>query len=84
MVKRKTFRQAVEATPDVSHCYRQGKQAIKNDERGKVEMTDSRKCGGSLFIDQCLVDQNKYSQENRWDYAIDYNGKSVFLRSSQC
>ena len=40
-----------------------------------VELTDSKKCGGSLFIDQCLIDQRKYPNANRWDYAIDYDGR---------
>lgn len=42
-------------------------------------MEDPGKCGGSLFIDQCLLDQNLYCQDNRWDYAIDYNGEAYFV-----
>jgi hypothetical protein len=78
-VRRKTFKQAVEATNEVRHCFREGKQAIKNDERDKVELSQPRKCGGSLFIDQCLVDQNAYPNDNRWDYAIDYNREVYFF-----
>ena len=76
---RKTFKQAVEATADVQHCYKVGKQAIPSKDRDKVELTDSKKCGGSLFIDECLKKQNKYSNDNRWDYAIDYNGEVYFI-----
>jgi hypothetical protein len=78
-VKRKTFRQAVEATMEVRHCFCEGKKAIKNNERNKVELINSKKCGGSLFIDQCLIDQEKYPKDNRWDYAIDYNGEVYFF-----
>jgi hypothetical protein len=77
--KKKTFKQAIEATPDVYRCFKEGKQAIKNEERDKVELTVPRNCGGSLFIDQCLMDQKKYPGDNRWDYAIDYNGEVYFF-----
>src|ERR1019366_1917141 len=78
-IKKKTFKQAVEATAEVRLCFREGKQAIKNNEKNKVELSESGKCGGSLFIDQCLIDQSKYPQDNRWDYAIDYNGEVFFF-----
>ncbi len=74
-----TFKQAVEATPDVRICYCEGKQAILNSERNKVELDDTRKCGGSLFIDGCLIRQNKFPNDNRWDYAIDYNNEVYFF-----
>lgn len=76
---RKTFKKAVEETPEVQHCYCEGKLAISNKERNKVELDDPRKCGGSLFIDQCLIEQGLYPNENRWDYAIDYSGEVFFF-----
>ena len=76
--KRKSFKEAVQATPDVKDCYRKGKLAIIAKESNKIELTDPRKCGGSLFIDKCLVDQKKDNDKNRWDYAIDYSGKVYF------
>lgn len=77
--KKKTFKQAVEITGDVKLCFKEGKQAILPNERNKIELTDSRKCGGSLFIDQCLISQKKYPNANRWDYAIDYDGQVYFF-----
>ena len=77
--KKKTFKQAVEAIADVHLCYQPGKLAILNKERAKIELLDPRKCGGSLFIDKCLEDQKKYPDENRWDYAIDYEGFAYFF-----
>lgn len=76
---RKTFKIAVEETPEVHLCYCEGKLAILNNERNKVELDDPRKCGGSLFIDQCLHVQRLYPNANRWDYAIDYNGEVFFF-----
>jgi hypothetical protein len=77
--KKKSFKQAVLATSEVKFCYQKGIGAIPRKERNKVELTDSKKCGGSLFIDKCLINQKKYPQENRWDYAIDYNGETFFF-----
>lgn len=77
--KKKSFKEAVQATPDVRSCFRLGKQAILNSERSKVELVDTAKCGGSLSIDQCLIDQQLYPNANRWDYAIDYNGEVFFF-----
>jgi hypothetical protein len=77
--KKPSFKEAVAATPDVCKCHKDGKQAILKAERNKVELSDPQKCGGSLFIDGCLVTQNKYSNANRWDYAIDYSGEVYFF-----
>lgn len=76
---RKLFIEAVEETPEVCGCYCPGKGGILKKERNKVELADSQKCGGSLFIDQCLIDQGLYSNEHRWDYAIDYDGEVFFF-----
>ena len=77
--KKKTFKDAVATTADVKSCFKDGKLAILSKERVKVELTVSKKCGGSLFIDQCLIDQKKYPNANRWDYAIDYDGQVYFF-----
>ena len=73
------FFEAVKATPEVRECYCPGKSGILKKERNKVELKDSQKCGGSLYIDQCLSDQGLYPNDNRWDYAIDYDGKVYFF-----
>ena len=79
--KKTTFKEAVEATNEVKMCYAEGKQAIEKKDRDKVDLADPRKCGGSLFIDKCLLDQKLYAQDNRWDYAIDYNGEVFFFEA---
>ena len=76
---KKAFKKAVEDTPEVQNCYCKGKTAIINREQNKVELDDPGKCGGSLFIDKCLVDQGLYPNDNRWDYAIDYKGEVFFV-----
>ena len=77
--KKKSFKDAVLVTDEVKLCFREGKQAILNAERSKVELINTAKCGGSIFIDQCLFDQKLYPNANRWDYAIDYNGEVFFF-----
>jgi hypothetical protein len=74
-----TFKAAVEATPDVKGCYNPGLKALESKDRKKIVMADTQKCGGSLFIDDCLTKQKKNINENRWDYAIDYAGKVYFV-----
>lgn len=76
---KKTFEEAVRATPDIKDCFMKGKLAIINKEKDKVELSDPRNCGGSLFIDQCLINQQMYPNDNRWDYALDYNAEVFFF-----
>jgi len=75
----KTFKKAVEETPEVKNCYCEGKSGILNNERNKIEFADNRKCEGSLFIDKSLNDQGLYPHDNRWDYAIAYDGEVFFF-----
>ncbi len=77
--KKKTFKQAIDETPDVKGYHMPGKQAILKGEKDKVDIHDNSKCGGSLFIDDSLIKQKKYPNDNRWDYAIDYNGEVYFF-----
>jgi len=72
------FKRAVEATPDVRNCYQSGLQAVESKDRNKFRLRNSRNCQGSLFIDHCLESQGKYANENRWDYAICYDGEVFF------
>ena len=78
-ISKNTFRQAVILTPEVQNCFCSGKNAIPNKDQSKIELVEPRKCGGSLFIDQCLTNQGLYQNDNRWDYAIDYNGEVFFF-----
>jgi len=77
--KKKTFKEAVEATSEVKLCHQKGISALSKDEKKKVELYDSKKCEGSLNIDECLHKNNKYAGDNRWDYAIGYDGKVYFV-----
>ena len=71
-----TFEAAVKLTPEVTNCYQKGLQAVPKVDKGKVHLTDTTKCGGSLFIDQGL-----YPRGNRWDYAVDYDGEVYFFET---
>jgi len=75
-MSKNNFKQAVESTPDVAKCYQNGYQALGKYSK-KVEPTDKSKCEGSIDIDDCTV--IKYPNANRWDYAVGYDGKVVFI-----
>ena len=45
--KPKTFKEAVEATPDIAKCYQSGLQGLGK-YSNKVELTDNRQCSGSI------------------------------------
>lgn len=71
------FQKAVEGTPDISTAYRSGLQALKRSERGAVIVADTRLLDGSVDIDTAV--QEKYPNDNRWDYAIGYSGKACYV-----
>jgi hypothetical protein len=73
------FRIAVENTEQLHACYKSGLQALSRAEKQKIELQSPKKCDGSVFIDQCLVDQKIEANSSRWDYALAYNGKVYFV-----
>ena len=73
-----TFKQAIGQTHEVKKCFQKGLRAFGKDS-AKIELADQAKCGGSLFIDDCLKKQKLYSNENRWDYALEYETEVYFV-----
>lgn len=71
-----TFRQAIEATPDVATGYRTGLTAMGVHSR-KISVVNTHNIEGSVDIDSCTT--QKYPNENRWDYAFSYNGEVYFI-----
>lgn len=71
------FQKAVEGTPDISTAYRSGLQALKRSDRGVFDVADTRFLDGSVDIDTAV--QEKYPNDNRWDYAIGYSGKVCYV-----
>ena len=71
------FQKAVEGTPDISTAYRIGLQALKRSDRSAFDLADTRLLDGSVDIDTAV--QEKYPNENRWDYAIGYSGKVCYV-----
>lgn len=72
-----SFQKAVEGTPDISTAYRSGLQALKRSDRGAIVVTDTRLLDGSVDVDTAV--QEKYPNDNRWDYAIGYSGKVCYV-----
>ena len=71
------FQKAVEGTHDISTAYRRGLQALKRSDRSAFDLADTRLLDGSVDIDTAV--QEKYPNENRWDYAIGYSGKVCYV-----
>lgn len=70
------FRQAVEATPQIQNAYNSGLQALLSKERGKIQLSDTVDCEGSVDIDTTV--RRLYPQDNRWDYCFSYKGEVFF------
>jgi hypothetical protein len=78
MVKKQTltFKQAVEATPDVANGYQIGLVAL-GQYSNKINTVNTRFLNGSVDIDACTT--RKYPNANRWDYALAYSQKVYFI-----
>ena len=72
-----TFKEAVEATPDVANGYQSGLNAIENKYRNRIQVSNTRLLNGSVDIDSCTT--CLYPNDNRWDYAFSYNQKVYFM-----
>lgn len=71
------FQLAVEATPEVAACYKNGLQALKNADSAKIVLANTNHCDGSLAIDDCTT--TLYPNDHRWDYCFSYAGSVYFV-----
>lgn len=71
-----TFKQAVEATPDIATGYKVGLTAM-GAYSNRVSVVVMAKLQGSVDIDSCTA--AKYPNDNRWDYALSYKGEIFFV-----
>ena len=71
-----TFKEAVEATPDVATGYREGIEAF-GEYKSKIKVPTPSKIDGSLDIDTTTV--KLYPDDNRWDYAISYDNEVFYI-----
>lgn len=63
-----SFREAVEATPDVAGAYRPGLRGLRRTDRDRVSAENPRNLTGSVDLDSAL--QTGAPAEPRWDYGI--------------
>ena len=70
------FRTAIAATPDVAGHWQIGLRALGANS-SRVALADTSKCNGSLDIDTALTPVQRNA--NRWDYALMYDGRVVYL-----
>lgn len=71
-----TFKQAVEATPDVATGFQVGLTAL-GVYSSKVSVSVTKDLQGSIDIDTLTT--AKYPNSNRWDYAFSYKGEVFFI-----
>jgi len=80
--KRKTFKEAVEATSDIATCYKSGLTALGNHSK-RIKAADTLQLQGSVNIDECTKaiypTTNEKSTGHRWDYAIAYKSEVYFI-----
>lgn len=67
------FREAVrDAQPPVDGAYREGKQALEEQHRGRVTCVSPGRLTGSIFLDLALAREPGHANESRWDYGLGY------------
>jgi len=71
-----SFQSAIENTTLLKDHLKNGLQALGSNS-SKVKPTDTRKCEGSVNIDNAV--ERKFPSSNRWDYAVGYNSKTYFI-----
>jgi hypothetical protein len=70
-----TFKNAVEATPDLKGAWRGGLQALPGADTQHVDAEDPRRLAGSVDVDSALA--GKYPNDPRWDYGIGHRPTNV-------
>jgi hypothetical protein len=73
---KKSFEEAVKATPDVSSGYKKGLTALGKYSK-MIQVSDNKSLEGSLDIDVCT--EKLYPNHHRWDYAFAYKGEVFFV-----
>jgi len=71
-----SFQSAIENTILLKDHLKNGLQALGSNS-SKVKPGDTRKCEGSVDIDDAI--ERKFPSSNRWDYVFGYNGKTYFI-----
>ena len=74
-----SFQSAIENTTLLKDHLKNGLQALGSNS-SKVKPTDTRKCEGSVDIDNAV--ERKFPSRNRWDYAAGYNGQYLCQNKS--
>lgn len=71
------LKDAVENTPALNGCFKDGNGAMKEQYKRKVSFSKPRLVAGSIDIDTSM--KRMFPGDNRWDYAIEYNGEMHYI-----
>ena len=75
-----SFRIAVQSTPEIKACLKDGLQALGTNSR-KIRVHTTRDLKGSVDIDTCL--KNRYPNSPRWDYVFGYKDRIYYTEVHQ-
>lgn len=71
------FTDAVQSTPEIAECLKNGLQALERRDKNKIKVNSSRDLKGSVYIDECL--ERLYPNEPRWDYVLGYKERIYYV-----
>ena len=71
-----SFQDAIANTPQLKDALKSGLKALGSNS-SKVKPGNTKKCEGSIDIDEAV--KLKYPNDQRWDSAIGYDGKTHFI-----
>lgn len=77
MLQQTSLKSICEGNMILRPWFKSGIQAIKSEYRARLKFPDTKDCGGSIDFDEAL--KSTYSQENRWDYGIEYDKNLIYI-----
>ncbi|MBQ8014022.1 MAG: hypothetical protein IJ257_06480 [Treponema sp.] len=80
--KEMTLEKAISKTPDVKGKFCKGLGAVKTSEKSKFVVSNTHLLSGSLDIDSAT--KFLFPNDNRWDYAVEYNKEVFFVEIHPC
>ncbi len=72
-----TLRSVCESCDDVKAYFKAGLGAFENKDKAKIKVPNTSLLGGSVNLDDAA--KAEYPKENRWDYALEFDGKTFFI-----
>ncbi len=72
-----TLRSVCERSEEIRPYFKSGLGGLENKDKSKIKVPNTSLLGGSVNLDEAA--KADYPKENRWDYALEYEGKTFFI-----